>query len=175
MVSNPDDEFANFLDFGDLNFSAFDAAAVATTTTPPQADNGRLQQDGRTAMDTSIEGSAGLLGLDQGQMEQQHHPGLPTHMSAMTPSYQEPFNIEAELLNQQRQRHMQLQLQQHQQQHLHQNQRYPGPNMVPPTPNSIEMHGGQVHYYQPRLDQQQQQLYEHYRRHQKDQVHILAS
>ncbi|KAL9124761.1 MAG: hypothetical protein Q9217_005945 [Psora testacea] len=153
MVSNPDDEFTTFLDFGDLNFPAFDAAATTI-----QHDSSALQQNGGGAMAPSMEGTAGLLGLEQAQMEQQQHTGLSAQLSA-TNNYQEPFNIETELFHPQRQRQMQLQ-----------QRRYHGPNMAPPTPNSIEMHGGQLHYYHPRMDHHQQQAYEHYRRHQQDQM-----
>ena len=153
MVSHPEDEFTNFLDFGDLNFSAFDPAA----STQPESNG--LQHDGGSAMDTSMEGTAGLLGLDHGQMPRQPQQTILSTPIPAINGYQEPFNLDAELFNQQRQRQIQMQ-----------QQRYHGPNMVPPTPNSIEMHGGQIQYYQPRMDLQQQQMYEHYRRHQKDQV-----
>ena len=73
--------------------------------------------------------------------------------------FHESFNLEAELFSQQRQDLMQPQ-----------QQCFPMPNMVPPTPNSVEMHGGRAQHSQPRMDKSQQDLYEHYRRFQKDQV-----
>ncbi|KAL9099157.1 MAG: hypothetical protein Q9163_005306 [Psora crenata] len=155
MISNPDDEFSSFLDFGELNFSAFDSAATT------EAIDSALQQDGEGPMDTMMAGSGGLFGLEQAHLEQQQQADVSAQIPAIGEFYQEPFDIEAQLFHQQRQR--QIQLQQH---------RYRAPNVVPPTPNSIEMHGGQVHYYQPRMDQQQQQMYEQYRRHQKDQVNF---
>ena len=151
MVSAPEDEFANFLDFSDLNFQNFDATS--------QADGG-LRQDAAGAMDTSLEGAAGLLGLQSGHMPQLGHSNqIPMN------TYQDPFpdmSMEAELFSQQRQRQAPMQMQ---------SQHYHHPNMVPPTPQSMEMHGNQIQYFQPQMDPQQQQMFEqHYRRHQKNQV-----
>ena len=158
MNENPtpqfcEDEF-NFLDFSDLGFGGYDAVD--------------LQQDGAGAMDTSIEGAAGILGLDQAHLElqqeqpplmdQQHHPNSMTDFHGSTESFPDIA--------------MQQDLFDHQQQHqLHiQNQRYHGQNVVPPTPNSLEMHGGQPPYYHTPADHQQLHMYEHYKRKQKDQV-----
>ena len=153
--SNPEDEFASFLDFGELNFSAF-TDAIATS----QPDQFGIQENGSGAMDTSAEGATGILGFEQqGQMQQMDHH--PIGQLPLADSLQEPFNLEAELFSQHEQ-HQTRMLQQH----------YHAPDMVPPTPNSIEMHGGQLHYYQPRMDQQQQKMYEHYRRQQKDQASL---
>ena len=151
--SNPDEEFASFLDFGDLNFSAFNDA-IATS----QADGRGIQEDGGGAMDTSVEDGAGMLGLEQ-ERQMQRVDQHPVGQMPIVDNFQEPFNLEAELFNQHGQHQMRIQP-----------QHYHAPNMVPPTPNSIEMHGGQLQYYQPQIDQQQQQIYEQYRRQQKDQV-----
>ncbi|KAK3178739.1 hypothetical protein OEA41_000876 [Lepraria neglecta] len=152
MVSGPEDEFANFLDFGDLNFSAFDGI--------PQSD-AELQQNGVGAMDTSMEDTAGMLGLEQGQM--QHQMGQQNHSAPMngfhgsTDSFPD-LAMQSELFDQQ------------QQQQLHmQNQRYHGQNVVPPTPNSMELHGGHAQYYRTPADHPQLHMYDHYRR-QKDQM-----
>ncbi|KAM0796164.1 helix-loop-helix DNA-binding domain-containing protein [Usnea florida] len=61
------------------------------------------------------------------------------------------------------------QQQQQQQLHLH-NQQYHGQNVVPPTPNSLEMHGGHAQYYRTPIDHQQLHMYDPYRRSQKDQM-----
>jgi len=53
MVSAPEDDFTNFLDFGDINFAAFDAIPDPTTDLS--------QQNGAGAMDTSMEGATGML------------------------------------------------------------------------------------------------------------------
>ena len=148
---NPEDEFANFLDFTDLGFAGYDAVD--------------LQQHGAGAMDTSMEDAAGMLALDQAQMQQQppsmdqrNHATPMNGFNGSTESFPD-LAMQQDLFDQQ---------QQHQ---LHvQNQRYHGPNVVPPTPNSLELHGGHAQYYRTQADHQQLQMYDHYRRHQKDQV-----
>ena len=150
----PDDEFANFLDFTDLGFGDFDPVD--------------LQQNGAGPMDISIEDAAGMLGIEQGQ-NQQHQPPPPmdqrNHATPMngfhgsTESFPD-LAMQQDLFDQQ---------QQQQQLHL-QNQRYHGQNVVPPTPNSLEMHGGQAQYYRTPADHQQLHMYDHYRRNQRDQV-----
>ncbi len=50
---------------------------------------------------------------------------------------------------------------------------YHGQNMIPPTPNSVEMHGDHTRYYRPSGDHQTQAVYERFGRNpQKDQVRI---
>lgn len=151
--SGPDDEFANFLDFSDLGFGDFDGVD--------------LQQNGAGAMDISMEGAAGMLGLEQGHMQPQQQPSPMDQQNHGTPmngfhGSTESFPdlaMQQDLFDQQ------------QQQQLHmQNQRYHSQNVVPPTPNSLEMHGGHAQYYRTPADQQQLHIYDHYRRNQKDQV-----
>lgn len=147
MVSAPpDDEFANFLDFTDLSFDAYDAVA--------------LQQNEAGTMDTSMEDATGMLGLEPGNMEQQP-PMDQTPMNGFhgsTDSFPD-LAMQQDLFDPQ------------QQQQLHiQNQRYHNQIVVPPTPNSLEMHGGHAQYYHTPADHQQLQMYDHYRRNQKDQV-----
>ncbi|KAF6240516.1 hypothetical protein HO173_001184 [Letharia columbiana] len=150
----PEEEFANFLDFTDLGFGGYDAVD--------------LQQDGAGAMDTSMEGAAGILGLGQGHMQQQQQPPPPVDQR----NHATPINgfhgstesfpdlaMQQDLFDQQ------------QQQQLHmQDQQYYGQNVVPPTPNSLEMHGGHAQYYRTPADHQQLRMYDHYRRIQKDQM-----
>ena len=155
MVSGPEDEFANFLDFGELNFPSFDPL--------PQTE--AELQNGAGAMDTSMEG-AGMLGLEQAQMQNQmgqsnHH----TPMNGFHGSSESfPDLMQSEIFEQQ---------QQQQQQQLHmQHQRYHGQNVVPPTPNSMELHGAHTQYYRAPADHQQLHMYDQYRR-PKDQVCAL--
>ena len=147
MDSAPD-EFANFLDFTDLGFDL------------------DLQQNGAGAMDTSMEGAAGMLGFEQGHMQQQqmdqgNHATSINGCHGSTESFPD-LAMQHDLFDQQ----------QHQQQHIYmQNQQYHGQNVVPPTPNSLEMHGGHAQYYCTPADPQQLHMYDHHRRNQKDQVH----
>ena len=154
IVSGPEDEFANFLDFTDLGFGGYDGLD--------------LQPNGAGAMDTSMEGAASILGLDQGQMQLQQEPPQPmdqqNHANPMNGFHDsaEPFSdlaIQQELFDQQQQQQLHLQ-----------NQHYQRPNVVPPTPSSLEMHGGHSQYYPTPADHQQIHVYDHYRRNQKDQV-----
>lgn len=149
-MPRPDDEFANFLDFTDLTFGAYDAVD--------------LQQNGPGAMDTSMEDAAGMLGLEPGHMQQQQPMDQQGHATPMndfhgsTESFPD-LAMQQDLFDPQ------------QQQQLHmQDQRYHGQNVVPPTPNSLEMHGGHAQYYHTPADHQQLHMYDHYRRNQKDQV-----
>ena len=149
MVSGPEDEFANFLDFAELNFSSFD----------PLSQTEAELQNGVGAMDTSMEG-AGMLGLEQGQMH--HHIGQPIHETQIN-----GFHGSSESFPDL----MQSELYEQQQLHL-QNQRYHARNVVPPTPTSMELHGAHAQYYHTPIDHQQLHIYDHYRR-PKDQVCAL--
>ena len=157
MVSGPEgvDEF-NFLDFTDLEFGGYDAID--------------LQQNGAGAMDTSMEGAASMVGIEQGHMQLQQEPSplidLHNHATQMdsfhgsTESFPD-LAMQQDLFNQQ------------QQQRLHmQNRPYRGPNVVPPTPNSLELHGGHAQFFRTPTDHQQLHMYDHYRRMQKDQVGV---
>ena len=148
------DDFANFVDFGDLDFSAFDGISQDTTN---------LQQDGTVQMDTSMDGNdVGILEFEQGHT--QHHTML-QHSQApamngfhgSTDSFPE-LAMQSGMYEQQRQQQMYMQVQQ-----------YHNQNIVPPTPTSIEMHGGRTHYYHTPMEHPQLHIYDHYRR-QKDQV-----
>ncbi len=155
MVSGPDDDFASFLDFGDLNFSAFGDGSVGGT---PQASG--VGGDGG-AMDMSMEGvgntAAGTIS----------HPGIQQNSLANSMNvFQETFaGLGSPVPFMTRQ---QSQQQQAQMQMQHQSSYY-GHNAVPPTPNSLELHGGHPEYFNP-ADRQQQLMFEHYRRHQNEQV-----
>ena len=152
-MPGPQDEFANFLDFADLDFTGYDTVD--------------LQQNGAGAMDTSIEGTAGMLGLESGHMPQQpprmdqrNHATPMNGYNGSTESFQD-LAMQPDPFDQQQQ----------QQLHLH-NHQYHGQNVVPPTPNSLEMHGGHAQYYRTPIDHQQLHMYDTYRRSQKDQVRV---
>ena len=102
-----------------------------------------------------------------------NHPGphtLPPDFGANTPT--NPYNTGTPSTYAHFAQHSRRPHEQHQQPPQPQ-QQWMGPNMVPPTPTSIEMQPGHAHPYPQGLDlQQQQQMYEHYRRIQKDQVNF---
>ena len=160
MTSGPEEEFANFLEFGDLQL-----------TFPPFEDtvqDGReLQQDSADAIDTQMGNEAGGLGLEDGQMQQELDPHRSMRFmddfNGSADSFQE-MNMPTGLFTP----HPQHTLQQ-----LH-NPQYRGQNMIPPTPNSIEMHGDPTRYYRSSGEHQSHVTYERFGRHQNDQVRIFS-
>lgn len=158
MVSGPEDDFANFLEFTDLqlNFPTYDGTQ----------NDGGMQQDAVVGLDTAMENVGEMMDLKEGQPQQQmeqHDVQQQPSSLAMMESLHSSTDSLLEM-------DMQGQLfQQQQQQQQMQGQHYQRHNMVPPTPNSIEMHGGKAHYYQ-HVDPQAQAMYERYSRHQKEQV-----
>lgn len=159
MVSAPEDDFASFLEFDDLhlNYGDYDVS---------QADDQGNSQDAVNALDTGME-NGGLTGLDEGHLLYQHaeagHNEMQpaeemASMGNLTESA-EPlmdFNLQTEIFHQQQQ-HMQT-------------QNFHPHAVIPPTPNSMKMHGGAGHYY-PQLDlHQAQAIYERYSRMKEDQV-----
>lgn len=154
MVSAPEDDFTSFLDFGDINFAAFDAIPDPTAELS--------QQNGAGAMDTSMEGATGMLGLEMGQMQHQmdRHGAAPSMSGFQHPTEPLPdLALQSELFEQQRRQQIHLQ-----------NQRYHAQQSIPPTPDSMEMHDRQAQYYRTPTDHQQLHMYDHYRRTHKDQV-----
>ncbi len=157
MVSGPEEDFSSFLEFGDLQltFPGFDGG--------PQ-NRGGVQEDAG-AMDTSTEDPTRMMVIEEGQMQQ--HLELPTSMPSIDvfhgSTQQFPdMGMQTEFFDQQPLPHFPVQGQQYHSQHI-----------VPPTPNSIEMHDDHARYNQ-QLDTQAQAIYEHYRRKQKDQVRYFC-
>lgn len=160
MVSGPEEDFANFLEFGDLqlNFPAFDAHVQ---------DGGEEQQNQSHELDAAtMEAEMGMMGM-KGDMQQQVDPNLmpmPTSMAELqaldgsTDSLLD-MNMQAQLFHQQ-------QLQYHQQRRMQ--GLYHRQGVVPPTPTSLEMHGQPRSY--PQMDPQARAMYEHYSRKQQDHV-----
>lgn len=159
MVSAPEEDFASFLEFGDLQlqFPSFDGVVQ---------DGRELQQEPTGTMDTSMGNEQGLMRLEDGHMQQDLNQG--SSMQTMndfqgsTDSYHD-LSMHSDLYTPN----------QRQQLHIHAPHHYHGQNMIPPTPNSIEMHGDHTRYYRPSGDHQAQAVYEHFGRNsQKDQVRI---
>lgn len=129
----PEEEFANFLELGDLqlDFSPFEGVGQ---------DGGTTQQDVDVAMDTGMDNAPHMVDLGMGSVINQ--PGRSTPIPLGN-----NYHGSAEQVY-----HMQS-ARDHYGRH-HQSQataKLPGhyaPGMVPPTPNSIELHGGIPGYYQ---------------------------
>ena len=161
MLSNPGDDFADFLDLGDLNFSYFPEENAELAETGEGAE-----RNGEETMDHAMEESVGLLGI--GGHDPDSHTGQQTLSNDFltntpTVSYNTgppPYGPYAQ------------NTQHSGRPHEHHQQQWVAPNMVPPTPSSMELQAGHAPHYPAGLDMQQQQIYEHYRRIQKDQVNF---
>ncbi|KAI9875582.1 MAG: hypothetical protein M1830_008321 [Pleopsidium flavum] len=158
MVSAPEDDFASFLEFGDLQLN-YGNYEVTTQ------DGQGVSHDSGNVMDTTMENAGGPNGLGEGHIQHQQveHDGiqqsdLPSmeDMTGSTDSLMD-LNIQAQIFHQQ---------QQHQQM---QSQTFHRQAIIPPTPNSMKMHGGTGHYY-PQMDSQAQAIYERYSRMKEDQM-----
>ncbi len=156
MVSGPEEEFANFLEFGDLQlgFPSFEGS---------MQDGGQLQHEPVGTMDTSMGEEAGVMQLEDGHMQQEMNQRNPIRImngfQGSNDSFHE-INMQPELFNPHQQQSMRVH-----------GLQYHGQNMIPPTPNSIEMHGDHTRYYRSSGDHQTQALYERFGRNpQKDQV-----
>ncbi|KAI9769331.1 MAG: hypothetical protein M1839_003754 [Geoglossum umbratile] len=133
MVSAPEDDYTSFLDLGDfqLTFPPFDSAAQHNTA-------GR---DESHAMDVSFDGVGdGGVAAKEIHMHQQHQRDLSGHRIHSTAAMQNMDQTSAERLNAQI-NYLQL--------HHHQHQDYHRQSVIPPTPDSAEMHAGAAtRYYQ---------------------------
>ncbi|KAL8869396.1 MAG: hypothetical protein Q9174_004301 [Haloplaca sp. 1 TL-2023] len=153
MVTEPEDDFSNYLEFDDLqlNFSPFDAN--------PQ--NGEEIQDVTGPImeahsDHSNNTNAG------GVMAYQHG-GLPqyTDSTAFNALDTSPHNfpdmtLAPQFFDQPPQHHQMNQARQYP-------QSFHPRNVIPPTPNSMEMHGGHAQYHQMAASNHMRAMYDHYR------------
>ena len=156
MVTAPDEDFATFLEFGDiqLDFPPFDGVM----------HDGRAPQqtvDTDVTIDTPMENAPAMADFALGHMPQQQDQSISIPlMSGYNGGLGQLYNMQTS--------RGQLQRNQHSQAHMKTHHPYP-PGMVPPTPNSIELHGGMPGYYHAAVHQQPN-VYEHYQRSQRDQV-----
>lgn len=168
LSPGPQDDFQQFLDLGisglsdDVNFNFQDFA--------PQQHGQIMRQRGVESIDTT-------MGNDTEMTDLQKHGAIQGHMSmdstgghstianpsaianhGVPSSDSSLMEIDAQI------QYLQLQRQQQQQrivQEQHQNYYVPQNRIVPPTPNSIEMHSGERHVYT-HHDPQQQVMYDTY-------------
>ena len=196
MVSNPDEDFTHFLDFGDLSFPAFtESSASGGTGTAAQSNgsgSGSGSGSGEVAsggdggdgamMDTSVEGTTNVDGMLETGLQHMDESDQIADLNGFAETFPDlDATATAEFLNrhsQQHPHHQQQQQQQRQRQaqtsamHMQQPPRFYGHNPVPPTPNSLEMRGNHGEFYQNHVDRQQQIMYEHYRRQQNEQMNF---
>ena len=153
MVSGPDEDFANFLEFGDLqlNFPHFDGV--------PQ-NEAQIQENVDVAMDTTMGDGTDLSGYHDAQANQQlNHSTSNPLLNGYGGSHEQLFD-------------MQMPTHLNQPSHAYSKGPQYTQGMVPPTPNSIEMHGGHPTYYH-LSTHQQAHVYDHYRRNHRDQVRAM--
>ncbi len=154
MVSGPEDEFSNFLEFGDLqlNFPPFDVS---------QQNGGEIQDGGgpAPAMDLQTSNAAG------GVIDFHHNNLQPFPDSAGLTDFDASSAVFPDL-------HMSSHLFEQQQmpQAIPYGHPYRSQNMIPHTPGSIEMHGVQPHYQQPASSNHARAVFEHYRHQSRGQV-----
>lgn len=165
-TSGVEDEFSNFLEF-DFTF--------------PELENGAVQNPGSFVPPppTSSMEDVDMMRMSQGQDTQgqnaQTHHNLPSQTMADMSSirreakqqhYQDP-NFQQQFYSQgQQQQQSHQQSQQQPQMNPNYPPRYHG---IPPTPNSIELHGGAAARYPTRMESEARG-YEHYARTNDDQV-----
>ena len=175
MVSGPEEDFGNFLEFADLqlNFPPFDAQPHDVRTGAPEQVNPCAGMD--TNMETAA-AAAGMMGLKQGDINSALDPQLmdiqttmPELVHGASAESLMGLDMQAQLFHQQQQQRF------HQQQHQQRiaQAQYQSHGIVPPTPTGIEMHPGQAHHYA-HLDRQTRAMYEHYQRKQQDNVRLAG-
>jgi len=164
------DDFQQFLDMGMNNLSdslQFDFPEF----NHQQAQGQLMHQNGAEAMDTGIE-NGGEAGQDTTMQE--HMPSMTTAashpaiqggaISHAHSSNESLVELDAQIQYLQHQRNQQQQRQMQEQQRNF----YAHNRMIPPTPNSMELHGANSQFY-PHPDPQQQALYDRYRLQVKEQ------
>lgn len=163
------DDFQQFLDMNlneglQFDFPDFDHQQSQA----PQL----IQIEDEPAMDVQMD--TGRLAAGQATTMQEHMPTITTsaphpvmHATALTHTLSSNENLaelDAQIQYLQNQRHQQ------QQRQLQEQQRnfYTQSRMIPPTPNSVEMHGSNSQFY-PQSDPQQQAMFERYQMQVKEQ------
>ena len=165
MVSAPEDEFANFLEFSDLQLDFPFGTGVQ--------DDTELLPGSAGTMDTHMENGIGMMGFGEGNVQQYQQPQIDPslmHPQTSSSSLDNVHNSSTESLMDVNTRAQIFHEGPKQYQRQHQRQdHYHGQGMVPPTPNSIEMHGDYSRFYH-QVDPHSQANYEQYPRKHQNQV-----
>jgi len=168
LSGSSQDDFQQFLDMSLGESLQFDFQDFNSH----QAQTQLIQQEDGETMDTDMENGGALAGQDTTMQEHMpsmttsaSHPTLHAAVLAHAHSSNESLSeLDAQIQYLQNQRHQQQQRQiQEQQRNFYSQSR-----MIPPTPNSIEMHGNHTQFY-PQSDPQQQAMYERIRMQVKEQ------
>ncbi|KAI4204874.1 MAG: hypothetical protein LQ346_001539 [Caloplaca aetnensis] len=154
MVSGPEDEFSNFLEFGDLqlNFPPFDVS---------QQNGGEIQDGGgpASAMDMQTSNTAGgIIDFHHGNLQPFPDSAALTDFDTSSAVFPD-LSMTSHLFEQQQMP-----------QAIPYGHPYRSQNMIPHTPSSIEMHGGQPHYQHPASSNHARAVFEHYRHQSRGQL-----
>ncbi|KZF25052.1 hypothetical protein L228DRAFT_265537 [Xylona heveae TC161] len=128
VTSAPDEDFTNFLDFGDmqLGFQTYDGFDPGNQNAQPDAGN---------AMDTTADGAISQQPGDMHQMQSDHGKVQQQQPPNLDQALGEPFqNNNPQTKNMPQ--HSQIQ-----------DPRFSMNPIVPPTPNSMELHGAAERYF----------------------------
>ncbi|KAI9053585.1 hypothetical protein LZ554_002539 [Drepanopeziza brunnea f. sp. 'monogermtubi'] len=162
------DEFQQFLDMGMSNLGDALQFDYQDFNQQHSQDMPLVNQGRGDAMDTFMGNGYGM-GQDTTIQERIPMAIVPSHSSLHEPPLAQTHGVNARLSELDAQiQFLQHQKHEQQQKYLQEQQRnyYAQSCTVPPTPNSVEMHGGSAHYYtQP---DQQQSMFERYQMHAKE-------
>jgi hypothetical protein len=180
MLISSQEDFHQFLDMGMNSLGdplQFDFADFNSQQQSGQSAH-LLHQHGPEAMDHSgLENGGGsghsitMQELMPSMTTAASHPAIiGTPISHAQSPNESLVELDAQIQYLQQQRQQRQQQQQQARQHLQEQQRsfFVQNNMIPPTPNSIEMHAATSQFY-PQSDPQHQAMYERYRMQMKDQ------
>ncbi|TAQ83231.1 hypothetical protein B7494_g8445 [Chlorociboria aeruginascens] len=159
------DDFQQFLEMGMNNLSDGLPFDFQDFNQQQAQASQLLHRDDRDGMDTRMENTGGLA--EDATMREQipsatsaaSHPaihGTPIGHTRLSDDSLVDLDAQIQYLQQQRHQQQQRQLQEQQRNYYVQN------SMIPPTPNSMELHGANGQFY-PQSDPQQQAMYERYR------------
>jgi hypothetical protein len=161
-------DFQGFLDLennlGDLQFDFQDYNSQQNQAGQMMSESMETRMDGLAGQDTTMHE------LIPSMTTATSHPAIPTTPIAHSlPSSDSLVELDAQIQYLQHQRQQQHQRQMQEQQRNF----YAQSRMIPPTPNSVEMHGGSAQFY-PQSDPQQQAMYERFRIQVKEQEVCLT-
>lgn len=161
------DDFQQFLDMGMNNLGDSLHFDFPDFNGQPGQGGQLMQQEDGERMESRMDGAHGAMSHDTPMQE--HIPAMSTAGSHTTipgptsngqSSSGSIVEIDAQIQYLQQQR---------QQRQMQEQQKYYARNgMIPPTPNSVELHGNNGQFY-PQSDPQQQAMYERFRMQVKDQ------
>lgn len=165
MVAGPDEDFANFLEFGDLQLGFNPLEGL-------HQDDGKAQEHGDIAMDIpldpALDASMNLFGFDEGQVHQQQQQAQDQVTSGTADQntnldfYSMPHipNVPSQPHSQHQQSYQNIRVK---------HREFYGRSIIPPTPKSMEMGGGHAQYYHS-PSMYSEQAYEHLRQRQRNNV-----